>query len=68
MKHQEIEHAIICNRCDVSVQVDKRNDLEERVYCPVCGADFGSRRDVLAKLPAKHFEAYRDRESWRIAR
>lgn len=59
---------LICNRCDVPVQIDTRNDTASRVHCPVCGNDFGTWADVRASSSDTREQAAGNRDGWHIAR
>lgn len=59
---------LICNRCDVPVQIDTRNDAKSRVHCPVCGADFGTWADARKLSSDNREEDLGDRDGWHVVR
>jgi len=58
-------NVIMCNRCDVPVNIADTSDDEARVECPVCGADFGTWGSVRPTVMERVDQPYRDRDSWR---
>ncbi|HET7346762.1 MAG TPA: hypothetical protein VFJ10_05495 [Acidobacteriaceae bacterium] len=60
------EPTIMCNRCDVAVQIDSRNDKVLRVHCPVCGNDFGKWSDFGPAISGTAEAADTGHESWRV--
>ena len=40
---------IICNSCNVTAQVDDRNDEKSCAHCPVCGIEFGNWAKIRAR-------------------
>jgi hypothetical protein len=60
------EPTIMCNRCDVAVQIDSRNDKVLRVHCPVCGNDFGKWSDFGPAISGTAEAADTGHKNWRV--